>query len=71
MLSLKSASSNHFGTRDPLKENNFSTDGVGRGVWFRNDLCTLHLLCIYFYYYYISSTLNFQELASRDWGLLN
>ena len=48
------------------KEDNFSTEGVGHGVRFRYDLCTLHLLCIYFYYYYTISTLNFQVMTFEN-----
>ena len=59
--------SDFFFKQNCFMEDNFSTDGEGRG-WFPDDLRAWHLLCTsYFYYYYISSTSDHQAL---DPGLL-
>ena len=41
------------------------------GGWFRDDSSTLHLSWVYFYYYYIISTSDYQALDPRGWGPLN
>ena len=43
---------------------------VERGRWFQDDSSALHLLCTYFYHYYISSTSDQQVLDSGGWGPL-
>ena len=59
---------NLFGTRDQFHGRCFFR-GAGRERWFRDDSRTLHLLCIYFYYY-ISSASDHQALDPRGWGAL-
>ena len=60
---LEQGSSTLVARGTSFMEDNFSTDGVG---WFQDDSSTLHLVCIYFYLYYISSISDHQILKLGD-----
>ena len=49
-------------------KDSFSMDGGWRLL--QDDSSALHLLCTFFYCYYISSTSDHQALSFRGWGLL-
>ena len=40
----------------------------GAGEWFWDYSSPLHFCALYFYYYYISSTSDYQALEPRGWG---